>query len=708
MYLFSELQIIPLLFLFLLWGAGGWLMTLRWFDLEPHERGFLGFGLGLVVANWIGNFTARFLPMTVAFWVSALLTLALGLISAWPWNRNLFPQRLQVDWSKWLAFIAAAIVFTLIGRGLGMLDDFQNLPLSSLMATGDIPPHFPGRPDTRFGYHYFLILLSVQFMRVAAAAPWTALDLARGLTLALSMVLAGLLAWRLTRNQAVAWVSAIFFGFVGGTRWLMLLLPGTLLDRISAELTLIGSGRATADNLLEALSRFWMVEGSGPIGFPFAFVNGVNAPVLMTHNGYGLLPAVILLLLLLLGARQRTWQAGLPLTILLASLALANEVDFVILYFGVIVVAIVWMIQNKTLRPPRSSWFWIVVVILAGILALLQGGLATEVIYQRLFPSTSPSDTYFEVGFSLVPPAVISSHLGRLSILDPIQLLAALFEIGPLILVLPLALVWGYKALREEKWIEAALVASAIPSLLSIFVEYSGNAGITATTRLLSNMFFVCRVLAVPLVWLWLQKQEEWKYNQDRTVVRFAEQIVPSVPNGDSAIASPLGTAGEFPKKAEWKHGVVYALGTAAILGGVLLFAIELIAIPRPVYGEFISDMDARFYEEYWDRLSPPNAWVLDPSASRAPTLFGRQSNSVIHWGIQQPEYLSLLENPDPYRVNAAGYSYIYADKEYWKLYAAQLEQPCVKVLKTVEGAKLSHGEFIPDFRRLADVSGCR
>ena len=40
MYLFSELQIIPLLFLFLLWGTGGWLMTLRWFDLEPHERGF--------------------------------------------------------------------------------------------------------------------------------------------------------------------------------------------------------------------------------------------------------------------------------------------------------------------------------------------------------------------------------------------------------------------------------------------------------------------------------------------------------------------------------------------------------------------------------------------------------------------------------------------------------------------------------------------
>ncbi len=666
MYLFNELDLLPLVLLSLLWGVGGWLMTLRWFDLERHERGFVGFAIGLVIANWLGNFTARFLPLSLAFWVSALLTLALGLISSWPFHRELFPLRFHISWSRWLAFIAATIVFTLIGRGLGMLDDFQNLPLSSLMATGDIPPHFPGRPDTRFGYHYFLILLGVQFMRVASAAPWTALDLARGVTLALSIVLTGLLAWRLTRNQAVAWVSAVFFGFVGGTRWLLLLLPGSLLNRMSSELTLIGSGRDTADNLVEALSRTWEVAGSGPIAFPFAFVNGVNAPALMTHNGYGLLPAVILLLLLLLGNRARTWQAGLPLSILLASLALANEVEFVILYIGIILAAIVWAVQYRTVRPPRSVWFWIVVVFAAGILALVQGGLATEVIYQRLYPTTAESDTYFEVGFSLVPPAVISSHLGKLSIFNPLQLLAALLEIGPLILVLPLVLIWGYKALQEERWFKAVLVASAIPSLLSIFVEYAGNAGITATTRLLSNLFFVCKALAVPLVWLWLQG------------------------------------------KAEWIRGVTYALGATAMLGGFLLFAIELIAVPRPVYGEFISDMDARFYEEYWDRLLPPDAWVLDPSASRAPTVFGRQSYSLIHWGVPQPEYLALLENPDPYRLHAEGYSYVYADKEYWKSYAAQLEQPCVRILKTVEGAKLSHGELIPDFRRLADISECK
>ncbi|HLO16577.1 MAG TPA: hypothetical protein VK206_17220, partial [Anaerolineales bacterium] len=134
MYLFSELQFIPLLLLFLFWGFGGWLMTIRWFDLEPHERGLIGFGVGLVIANAIGNFSARILPMSIAFWFAALLTLLLGLFAAWPLNRALFLGQPKVNRSTWLLFVIAVFIFTLIGRGLGMLDDFQNLPTVSIMA----------------------------------------------------------------------------------------------------------------------------------------------------------------------------------------------------------------------------------------------------------------------------------------------------------------------------------------------------------------------------------------------------------------------------------------------------------------------------------------------------------------------------------------------------------------------------------------------
>jgi hypothetical protein len=666
MYLFSELQIIPLLLLFILWGLAGWLMTLRWFDLADHERGLIGFGLGLIVANWLANFLARFLPVSVAFWAAALLTLVLGLFAAWPVERELFAGLGKVRWSNWSLLIFMTIVFTLIGRGLGMLDDFQNLPTISIMATGDIPPHLPGSPDVRYGYHYFLILLGVQFMRVASAPPWTALDLARGLTLALTIILAGLLAWRLTHNKMVAGISAAFYALASGTRWFLLLLPGTVLTRMSSGVELIGSGRDTATSLFEALARPWAAAGSGPIPFPFAFVNGVNPSAVMMHNGYGVSANLILLLLLLLASRRRTGLAGIPLTVLLASLALANEVDFVLLYLGIILVAIIWIVQNKTIRPLSSARFWIGIATIAGVLALVQGGMVTEVLLGRVAPSTAQSASYFKVGFSVVPPAVISSHLGKLSVLNPLQLLAAVLEIGPVVLALPLVLAWGYKALREEKWFQAALVASAVVSLLSVFVEYSGNAGITATTRLLFQLLFVCKIFAVPLFWLWLQNQPDWK------------------------------------------HSLVYGLGAMTVLSGIVLLAIQLVVIPRPVVSDFLTDMDARFYEQYWDRLTPTSAWVLDPESSRAATLFGRQSDSVINWGVNKPEYVALIENPDPYQWNAAGYSYIYADKEYWKQYASQLEQPCVKVLKTVEGVKQLQSGSVPDFRQLADISACK
>ncbi len=204
--------------------------------------------------------------------------------------------------------------------------------------------------------------------------------------------------------------------------------------------------------------------------------------------------------------------------------------------------------------------------------------------------------------------------------------------------------------------------------MLSIFIEYSGNAGTTATTRLLSNLFLICKIFAVPLFWLWLQNQPEWK------------------------------------------HHIVYGVGITAILAGFVICAIQLIAVPRPVYTYFLTDMDARFYEEYWDRLSPPSSWILDPDPLRAMTVFGRQAKAVsgASWIALTPEYRMLLQNPDPYELTAAGYSYIYADKDFWKLFASQLDQPCVQVLKTVEGVKFLHGGSVPDFRRLADISECK
>ncbi len=663
MYLFSELNIFPLILLFSLCGMGGWLMLSRHFEVSPNGRGLVGFGLGLVVSNMLVNFTARWLPLATASWLAALLTVALGVLMARPLGKETL-QEFNFRWKQWLWFTLATLLFTLIGRGLAIFDDYQNLPTVSIMATGDIPPHFPLRPDVWYGYHYFLLLLAAQIVRVGSAAPWVALDFARGLVFTLTFSLTGILAWRITKKRAVAIGSAAFAALAGGTRWLLLLLPIGILKRVSESITLIGSGAASASNLFDALAAPWAVEGGGPFPFPFAFRNGVNGPISMMHNGYGPTAVMGLLLLLLLADRRKGRLAGIPLVIVLASLALANEVDWFILYLGFVLAALTWAVMRKRLPVPEILP-WIVMTGLAGMLALVQGGMATEILRGKLFPGPAEADTYFEVGFKLVRPAVISPHLGKLSLLDPLQLLAAIFEVGPIMLVLPLVIAWGLRALKNEHWLNGAVASAAVVSATSVFVEYYGNAGITATTRLLSIFVTVCKLLAVPLVWLWLEK-----------------------------------------RKQDWVRYGAWGLGILTVFGGIILFGIQLIVVPRPVYSYFLTEIDARFEAAYWDSL-PAGAWVLDPDPHRAATLFGRPAKALRNWGVSLPEWEALVESGDPYAIQAAGYDFMYFDKDYWKMHSDQLEASCVEVVKKMDGEKFEHGGVVPDFRMLLRIDGC-
>lgn len=663
MYLFSELNLSNIIIIFALWGIGGWLMLSRHFEVSPKERGLVGFGLGLVVSNMLVNFTARWMPLVAASWLAAFLTIFLGILLAWPLQKELL-NGFKFRWQQWLWFGLATWLFTLIGRGLAIFDDYQNLPAVSIMAAGDIPPHFPLRPDAWFGYHYFLLLLAAQIVQVGSAASWVALDFARGLVFTLTFSLTGILAWLITKKRAVAIGAAAFAALAGGTRWLLLLLPIGMLKRVSDALSLIGSGAATASNLFDALASPWAIEGDGPIPFPFAFGNGVNSPMSMMHNGYGPTAVLGLLLLLLLADRRKGRLAGIPLVIVLASLALANEVDWFILYLGFVLAVLTWVVMRKRL-PVREILPWIVMTGLAGVLALVQGGMATEIVRGSLFSDPAAADTYFDVGFKLVSPAIISPHLGKLSLMNPPQFLAAIFEVGPIILVLPLVIAWGLRALEKGRWLESAVAASVVVSGASVFVEYYGNAGITATTRLLFIFVTVCKLLAVPLVWIWLERQ-----------------------------------------KQDWVRYGAWGLGMMTIFSGIMLFGIQLTAVPRPVHSYFLTNIDARFEKAYWNSL-PADAWVLDPDPHRAATIFGRPAKALRNWGVPLPEWETLVENGDPFNAQAAGYDFMYFDKDYWKLHRDRLETPCVDVVEKMDGEKIEHGGVIPDFRMLVRINGC-
>jgi hypothetical protein len=659
-------EIFPPLIWAALWFAGGWMMAASFFRLRRGETAMVGLGIGLVLQTWLANLLAHVLPVDVAFWLSAVLFFLAGLASVFILRRDL-RSAISLSIPQWILLALLALLFDAIGRGLGIFDDYQNLPTVSLMATGDIPPHFALNPSLNFGYHYLLLLFAAQVMRLGHMFPWSALDLARGFILALPLMLAGLWAYRITRNRLASFLTGFMLAFAGGTRWLLLFLPPAWLDRVSENITLIGSGAVTAPTFAEAMLTNWKIDGAGPIPFPFAFYTGINQPYIMAYTGISGSAILILLLLLLTAPRWRHWSAGIPTSALIASLAVANEVAFGLVGFGFAAVIITWMIANRSWKVPRglSGWIWILGG--AGLAAILQGGMLTEIVRSRL-ASGPEAVSYFDASFSLVwPPSIVSAHLGSLSVGNPFQLFVALAEIGPVVLVTPLLLIWAWKSLRLEKWYEAALIAASLWSVPALFVVFTDRL-FTATPRLMSGWFFACILYAVPLLWVWARKRRE------------ALQI-----------------------------GVVIG-GLVTTLAGLVLFGIQLVAIQRPIYATFISPLDAKMSQEYWDKL-PAKALVFDPSVFRAPTVFGRFTNSSPTWYLQSPDWQALAAGPDPYKIRAAGFDYMYFDIDYWNgLAPAQqsaLKNICVKQVAQVDGIH-SEKDYTRDFRRLLDITDCK
>jgi hypothetical protein len=651
----------------LLWAVGGIWLAQALFCLPRRESWPIGLGIGLVVENWLANFLARLMPLPAAAWTAAGAIGLLGLTLAWLQKgkkEHLF-RPLLPPWQLALALLILTGLFALAGRGLGIFDDYQNLPTVSLMAAGDVPPHFALNPDVRFGYHYFLLLIAAQVMRLGQSAPWNALDLTRSFVMALTLVLAGLWTRRLTRSSLAQGLAIWFVALSGGVRWLLLLVPPSLVARISKQIQLLGSAAQSGNTLAEAINAAWKIEGSGPFPFPFAFVSGLNNPLIMLLGGFGTSHILLVLLLILLAGRTRKPYAGLVFSILLASLALSNEVTFALLYAGLALAGLVWLVYRRKPEIPSSLWQMAIISLVALLFAFVQGGMLTEVARKWLQPSETLDSSYFEVGFQLAwPPQFISAHLGPLHLSHPMQAFIAFLEIGPQIFVLPLLFIWGWKALKRQKWMEAGLIASAIFGLFSVFVKYEGTAGVTATTRLYGNLLIPCLLYAVPLFWLWSKR-----------------------------------------KKEEVKTFLLASAGLATF-GGSVLLAIQVLAAPQPVYAPFLTEMDAKMFAHYWDKL-PTQTLVFDPVGPRAPTIFGRPTRSNDTWYRPNSEWSELLAQPDPQALQQAGFDYIYTDKDYYKEHAEWLDQPCVILMQEVSGSKQQFNGTVPDYRRLLDIRDC-
>ncbi len=645
-----------------LWLMGGLWLTRAAFRLQSHEEWLVGFALGWVIQNWLANLLAWFVPTPVEFWAAAVVIFLAGLVAALRGGRNSF----NVSFSPWQVLVLGLflLVHFSISRGLAIFDDYAHLPTVSIMAAGDIPPHFSFDPDVLYGYHHFLLLFSAQLMRVGSMTPWAAIDAGRTLAFGTAVMLAYLFARRLTRSHLGGMTGALMMTFGSGTRWLLMLLPPGLVVSLTQTVAMLGSGAGSGPTLQAALSNAWAVEGAGPLGFPFAFANGIYpAGIISSFYANGLLPFANIILLLLTFNRWRGWLGAVLSAVLISVWGLLGEAELVAIIAGWGVVALVYVIQHRSLRLPRGLLAWLGVIAAGSLVGFLEGGAWTDMLGKAFVRLTggSAAASYQTVGFTLAPPAIVSSHLGVLSMFDPRELLVGLAEMGPVLLVFPLLVIFGLKAYRAGRWYEAATAATALVMVLTVCVQFTGSTGVRNTSRLYVFMPLLA-VFAVPLVWMWARR------------------------------------------RAAWLQGAAAGLGVVTMLGGVVMLGAAMTAIQRPVYSYFITPLDVQMTRAYWNQLEP-GALIFDSDPSRGTTVLGRATNSSYTWYHAKPEWQALRDAPDPVALRAAGFRYLYIDQNYWNEIGPggqqALSSACV-----IPMAEYADGEG--RFRRLLDLEGCR
>ncbi len=625
----------------LAWSLGGLMMARHGFRLQSRERLLVGLGLGLSTYVTSANLIGRWLEPELSFPIAGGLVLGLGLTMAGTSRRALLARDDFDGWRPLVILALIALVTTLVGRGLGIFDDRKNLSIISLMAAGDIPPHFYMDADVLFRYHYGSQLFAASLMRLTGLQPWSALDLAKGALAGITLGLAYVAGRKLTHSiwggLCVAGVALL----ASGSRWMLLQLPVAWIQAASDNIVLWGSGRLSAPTLVEALGGAWQIAGGPRAGLPFAHVNGILQPFTLGLHSTGIsMTRLLLLLALLTAARLAGWRGIVATAMAMAAWALAWETDF--LLFGCGALAAAGLGYRKLSDPGRLQARLLLVALgVALALALLQGGTITELVRQvALGADAGQAEAGFPISLRW-PPAIVSAHLGELHLNRPSVWLVALAEIGLAVLAAPLVTWWGWRGLRRGRLAESALAAAALVGFgLAMLLRYEVDRDIT---RFSATGLYIWAVLGTGAGWV---------------VVRRCRKL--------------------------WVSAAYAAWVGLLVLPGIMTAGYLLPAIQRPVLSEDIEGVDARMSAVFWDRLEP-KARVLGSHPWRQVVVLGRPTKSVGTDFKDFPSWRAAVSDPVPTEVARLGYGYVYMDQEWWDNLSperqAEYADPCVALL---------------------------
>lgn len=503
MYWFREggnLNLLPWLIAMLAAWLGGWLLATHAFKLKKGERLIIGLGLGIVLYTWLANLLGHWVSADVIFYGAAGIVLLAGLAIAWRRKAGAWFERQDFSVWPWLLMGLALIwIFLRWSKGLALFDEHKNLSLISIIATGDIPPHFAAQTDIYFAYHYGFHVFAASLMRLGGMLPWSAFDTAKSVLWGVTLLLAGLLGRRYIGRPWGAWAAAGALALATGARYLLLLMPPGLLLQANKLVQLQGTSALIGKPFSEALTSGWLVDGGPPVQYIFGFLSGIMEPFVMAHQGPNTLSVLILLLVWLLLPKLAGRWSALLLVPVFAMWALTWETTYGLFVLGLFLFAAIFYLRNRNFNLPDFKPV-LAAAALSIPIVLLQGGTLTEMTRQLFFAgaqAAAPASALgvglagvgaFAVapaldilGFSLRwPPAILSSHLGALNIFSPVEIIVGLFEIGPVLLFTPWITRWAWRRAKAGDWAPGVFSISAwLGFLIPIFFQYEADRDIS-------------------------------------------------------------------------------------------------------------------------------------------------------------------------------------------------------------------------------------
>ncbi|MBN2257109.1 MAG: hypothetical protein JW704_04710 [Anaerolineaceae bacterium] len=664
---FDPLAILLFFLQSLIWMLGGWLIVTHAFKSRSSERLITGVATGFLLFIGFSNLFSHWVSITIAFWLSSLFILAMGIVFIWKSGQRPWLDRKDLkSWPHCLALGLLTWFFFSIQLGLGLFDDFEQLPMISIMGAGDIPPHFYLDPDFYFAYHYGLQVWAASLINQVKLLPWSAWDLTKAVAIAFTLVLGWVYVKRLTRNSLAAWLGTVLLTFASGTRWLFLFLPYSTLIQIQEHLKLVNSATDIGNEFASVIVSPMAMAGQGLVPFPFAYHNGIFTPVISVLGHSGAIPYVIaLVLLLLVPGSHINFPAMLVLSMIFGVMALGAENMFTFIWIALFIILLVVIIRNRksvSYIPPHRLLYWAGVLVISAVLSAFQGGFITETVRGILAgliggAATQSSNVY---EFSLRwPPGLYTAHLGVLSLFKPLEILTLVIELGPVLLLGPMAIYYSIRSIKRGAWLPASLgIGGALLILFPFFVAYGVDR---STTRLPATGLWLWLAILTPL--LWQMMKTRGRIFRDMLIVFYF----------------------------------------VTVFGAVNIFSVQMTTMPNPQNSYFINPADARFARSYYNKF-PSDIQILDRIPYRAVTIFGRAVKAYESVYDPLPGWPALIENPDPEMVYAAGFQYIYMDEIWWATVPQEtrdeLEYGCATYVGTPE-------YYQSTSRWLIDLSNC-